>query len=106
MHKILLTREKKTLPKPNVERLQRIHPPPQTTTTTLRRLRHGNEESRQAHQANRVRTETAAPPPDHSGEEEPELPKKKMSNHQSKSPSLPGWMENKSLEVCGFCYFA
>jgi len=79
---------------------------PPTTTTTLQRLRHGNEESRQAHQATRVRTETAAPPPDHSREEEPELPKKQMSNHQSKSPSLLGWMENKSLEVCGFCYVA
>ncbi len=29
MHKTLLTREKKTQPKPNVERLQRIHPTPQ-----------------------------------------------------------------------------
>lgn len=103
MHKTLLTREKKTKTQCGEIAENPSHPP---TTTTLRRLRHGNEESRQAHQANRVRTETAPPPPDHSREEEPELPKKQMSNHQSKSPSLLGWMENKSLEVCGFCYVA
>ncbi len=65
MHKTLLTREKNPMWRDCRESI-----PP--TTTTLRRLRHGNEERPQAHQANRVRTETAVPPPNHSREEEPQ----------------------------------
>jgi hypothetical protein len=67
MHKTLLTREKNPMWRDCRESI-----PPTTTTTTLRRLRHGNEERPQAHQANRVRTETAVPPPNHSREEEPQ----------------------------------